>query len=70
MFVLPLHGKEMRFSDIKQAISYLTEYSSIPEDAIIDRYVVGIAFNDGSHINCVFRDKEMAIGFLYRNTVC
>lgn len=70
VFVLPLHGKEMRFTDIKQAISYLTEYSAIPEDAIIDRYVVGLAFNDGSQINCIFRDKEMAIDFLHRNSIC
>lgn len=70
VLVLPLHGKEMRFSDINQAISYITEYTAIPEDAIIDRYIVGIAFNDGSQINCIFRDKEMAVDFLHRNSVC
>ncbi|MDE6716684.1 MAG: hypothetical protein K2J70_00695 [Muribaculaceae bacterium] len=67
IFVLPLHGKEMRFDNLDSAISFIKKYSEIPEDAIIDSYVIGILFNDGSHINCVFKDKEMAIDFLNRN---
>lgn len=68
IFVLPLHGKEMRFNSLDSAISYIQEYSNIPKDATIDRYVVGIFFNDGSQINCVFKDKLMAIYFLKRNS--
>ena len=68
IFVLPLHGKEMRFNSLDSAISYIQEYSTIPKDATIDRYVVGIYFNDGSQINCVFKDKLMAIDFLKRNS--
>lgn len=58
----------MRFNSLNSAISYITEYSNIPKDATIDRYVVGIFFNDGSQINCVFKDKLMAIDFLKRNS--
>ncbi len=68
IFVLPLHGREMRFNSLDSAISFIQEYSTIPADAIIDRYVVGIFFNDGSQINCVFKDKLMAIDFLKRNS--
>lgn len=69
LFVLPLHGKEIRFAEISQAISFLNEYSELPVDATIDRYIVGIAFNDGSHIDCMFKDKKMAVDFLVRNAV-
>lgn len=68
IFVLPLHGKEMHFNSLNSAISYIQGYSKIPKDATIDRYVVGIFFNDGSQINCVFKDKLMAIDFLKRNS--
>lgn len=67
IFVLPLHGKEVRFNTVESAISFIKEYSKIPEDATIDRYVVGIFFNDGSQVNCVFKDQLMAIDFLLRN---
>lgn len=70
IFVLPLHGKERRFTEIAQAISFLVDYSNIPSDATVDRYIVGISFNDGSQINCMFKDKQMAIDFLNRNAVC
>lgn len=69
VFVLPLHGKEMRFQVIAQAIDFLSTYDSLPEDATIDRYIVGIAFNDGSQINCTFMDKQMAVDFLQRNAM-
>jgi len=69
VFVLPLHGKEMRFQGIPQAIDFISQYDTLPEDATIDRYIVGIAFNDGSQINCMFKDKQMAVDFLQRNTM-
>lgn len=69
VFVLPLHGKEMRFADTAQAISFLSGYANIPDDAVIDRYIVGITFNDGSQINCMFKEKQMAVDFLSRNAV-
>lgn len=69
VFVLPLHGKEMRFQGIAQAIDFLANYDSLPKDATIDRYIVGIAFNDGSQINCTFMDKQMAVDFLQRNAM-
>lgn len=69
VFVLPLHGKEMRFQGIEQAIDFLANYDSLPEDATIDRYIVGITFNDGSQINCTFMDKQMAVDFLQRNAM-
>lgn len=67
IFVLPLHGKEMRFGTPNAAIIFIKEYSEMPEDATINSYVIGIYFNDGSHINCVFKDKEMAVDFLNKN---
>lgn len=69
VFVLPLHGKEMRFYEVNQAIAFLSLYDKLPKDATIDRYIVGIAFNDGSQINCMFKDKRMAVDFLTRNAV-
>lgn len=67
IFVLPLHGKEVRFQEINKAIEFLSIYNSLPKNAKIDRYVVGIAFNDGSKIDCMFKDKQMAVDFLRRN---
>lgn len=69
VFVLPLHGKEMSFQRISEAIDFLSQYDKLPDDATIDRYVVGIAFNDGSQINCMFKEKQMAVEFLKRNAV-
>ena len=49
---------------------YVVAYTeTMPEDATIDRYIVGIAFNDGSQINCTFMDKQMAVDFLQRNAM-
>lgn len=67
IFVLPLHGKEVRFNNLESAINFIKEYTNLPDDASIDRYIVGIFFNDGSQINCMFKDKLMAIDFLKRN---
>ena len=69
VFVLPLHGKEIRFHGVNQAIAFLSQYDKLPDDATIDRYIVGIAFNDGSQINCMFKDKQLAVDFLTRNAV-
>lgn len=69
VFVLPLHGKEVRFIGTPQAIDFLSKYNKLPNDATIDRYIVGIAFNDGSQINCMFKDKQMAVDFLTRNAM-
>ncbi len=69
VFVLPLHGKEMHFQRISEAIDFLSQYDKLPDDATIDRYIVGIAFNDGSQINCMFKEKQMAVEFLKRNAV-
>lgn len=69
IFVLPLHGKEQRFVSLNQAIEYLNDYKELPEDSIIDRYVVGIKFNNSSEINCMFKDKQMAMDFLKRNSL-
>lgn len=69
VFVLPLHGKEMRFQGISQAIDFISNYDTLPDDATIDRYIVGITFNNGSQINCTFMDKQMAIDFLQRNAM-
>ena len=69
VFVLPLHGKEMSFQRISEAIDFLSQYDKLPDDATIDRYVVGIAFNDGSQINCMFKERQMAVEFLKRNVV-
>lgn len=68
IYVLPLHGKEERFSDITHAIDFILKYTDMPDDAIIDRYIIGIAYNDGSLVNCMFKDKTLAVDFLKRNT--
>lgn len=70
IFVLPLHGKEVRFTNPDSAVSFIEEYDIMPHDAVIDRYVVGIFYNDGTQINCVFRDKARAIDFLKREAGC
>lgn len=70
IFVLPLHGKEMRFTNPDSAVSFIEEYDIMPNDAVIDRYVVGIFYSDGTQINCVFRDKARAIDFLKREAGC
>lgn len=67
IYVLPLHGKEERFCDSTHAIDFIKHYAVMPNDAVIDRYVIGIAYNDGSLVNCMFKDKDLAIDFLKRN---
>lgn len=69
IFVLPLHGKEMRFQKLEPAIKFIDDYTILPKDASIDRYIIGIFYNDGTQINCVFKDKYMAIDFLNRNAM-
>lgn len=33
-------------------------YKKLPEEAIIDRYVVSVLYSDGFDINCNFKEKE------------
>ncbi len=68
ILVLPLHGKERHFNSLDSAINYIEDYSTMPADAVLDRYVIQIFFNDGSNVNCTFNDKLMTIDFLKRNS--
>lgn len=67
IFILPLHGKGIKFTNLQQAITYIQGYAEIPTDAPLDRIAICIDFNDGSCIKCEFKDKDMAMNFLHRN---
>lgn len=67
ILILPLHGKGVTFTNLRHAIKYIKSYNNIPEDAPLDRFGICIDFNDGSCIQCEFKDKDMAMNFLHRN---
>lgn len=64
VFILPLHGKETKFNNIEDAWLFLDGYSTLPEDASINRYIVGIRYNNGSSIDCSFNSKLEVENFL------
>lgn len=67
ILILPLHGKGVTFTNLRHAIKYIKSYNNIPVDAPLDRFGICIDFNDGSCIQCEFKDKDMAMNFLHRN---
>lgn len=67
IFILPLHGQGVRFTNFENAIEFIQNYNEIPKNAPLDRIAICIDFNDGSCIKCEFKDKELAKDFLRRN---
>ena len=62
--ILPLHGCSTEVVDITEAISFINNYQDLPKTSQLKYIELIITYNNGSIIQCKFRDKEEAIVFL------
>ena len=64
--VLPLHGKRTEVVDVKEAIDFIINYEILPDDHQLEYIQVIVTYNNGTIIQCQFKEKEEAIDFLER----
>ena len=62
--ILPLHGSRKEVADIDQAIDFINDYSEIPENHQLERIELIVTFNNGTIIQCHFKEKEEVVDFL------
>jgi hypothetical protein len=62
--VLPLHGNEISFVAINEAVDFINSYDQLINSLPLVKYEVVIRYNNGSRINGQFVDKISAIEFL------
>ena len=62
--ILPLHGTRTEVIDVEKAIDFINDYENIPEDSQLEYIEVIVSYNNGTRIQCQFRDKVEAIDFL------
>ena len=62
--ILPLHGKRTEVVDVEKAIDYINGYSAIPADQQLEYIEVIVTYNNGTIIQCQFKEKEEAVDFL------
>ncbi len=64
--VLPLHGTKTEMPDVDAAIGFISGYTAMPGTASLEYIEIFVTYNDGSFIQCQFKDKGQAIAFLER----
>lgn len=64
--ILPLHGKCTELMDVRQAIEFINEYSTMPIHHELQYIEVFVSYNNGTSIHCQFREKAEAVDFLER----
>ena len=64
--ILPLHGKRTEVADVEKAIDYINGYTDIPTDHSLEYIEVIVTYNNGTIIQCQFKEKDEAVGFLER----
>ncbi len=64
--ILPLHGKRMEVADISSAISFISGYSALPDDNVLEYIEIIVRYNNESMIQCQFKEKQEVIDFLNR----
>lgn len=62
--ILPLHGKRTDVVDVEKAIDFINGYDSLPEDQQLEYIEVIVTYNNGTIIQCQFKEKEQAVDFL------
>ena len=64
--ILPLHGKRTEVVDVEKAIDFINSYESLPDDYQLEYIQVIVTYNNGTIIQCQFKEKEEAVDFLKR----
>ena len=64
--ILPLHGKRTEMFDVEKAIEFINAYTDISEDQSLEYIEVVVNYNNGSIIQCQFKEKIEVVGFLKR----
>jgi len=62
--ILPLHGKRTEVADVEKAIDYINGYTDIPTDHSLEYIEVIVTYNNGTIIQCQFKEKDEAVDFL------
>ena len=62
--ILPLHGTRTEVIDIEKAIDFINGYENIPEENHLEYIEVIVTYNNGTLIQCQFKEKADAIDFL------
>lgn len=57
-------GRGKIFLDVEKAIDFINDYENIPEDSQLEYIEVVVSYNNGTRIQCQFREKVEAIDFL------
>ena len=64
--ILPLHGKRTEVVDVEKAIVFINGYESLPYDHQFEYIQIIVTYNNGTMIQCQFKEKEEAVEFLER----
>lgn len=62
--ILPLHGIRTEVSDIDSAILFINKYRILPHNAKLEYIEIIVTYNNGSIIQCRFRNKMEVADFL------
>lgn len=62
--ILPLHGKRTETDDIEKAINFINCYSGLPTNNQLEYIEVIVTYNNGTIIQCQFKEKDEAVEFL------
>lgn len=64
--ILPLHGRRTEVNDVDNAIDFINNCENIPADNRLEYIEVIVTYNNGTFIQCQFKEKEEAVEFLGR----
>lgn len=64
--VIPLHGQEMEYSTVAEAINFLSNYGAASVTVKVYKYEIQIRYSNGDKITAEFSDRTAAIEFLAR----
>lgn len=64
--ILPLHGKRTEVVNVEKAIDFINGYTDLPEAHTLEYIEVIVTYNNGTIIQCQFKEKEEAVEFLER----
>lgn len=59
-------GKGKSFLDVEKAIDFINGYENIPEENHLEYIEVIVTYNNGTLIQCQFKEKADAIDFLIK----
>lgn len=62
--ILPLHGVRMEVTDKNSAIAFINGYNTLPDNHQLEYIEIIVTYNNGSDIQCHFKEKEEVIDFL------